>query len=110
MAVSKTQMPPGWVLNRLAAHILWETRSGTNDSFALLSPVSGSEFMVAMDTLTNVHSQLALSVAIQGLSQFYAAGKDGSFLLPRKVVSEENQSFIWISFTLVFVSTLQHLM
>lgn len=37
----------------------------TNDSFTLLSPVTGSKFMAATDTLINVHSSLAASVAIQ---------------------------------------------
>ena len=66
-------MLPGWLLNRLAACILQESHSRANDSLTLLSPVSGSKFMVATDTPINVHSPLALSVAIHGLSQFYAA-------------------------------------
>lgn len=55
-AGSGTQILPGWSLNRPAAYILQEPCSGTNDSFTLLSPVSGSKFMVAW-TLINVHSQ-----------------------------------------------------
>lgn len=73
MAVSRTQILPGWLLNRPAADILQESRSGPSDSFALLSPVSRSKFMAALDTLINVHSQLALSAATHDLSQFYAA-------------------------------------
>lgn len=65
--------------------------------------------MVAMDTLINVHPQLALTVANHGLSQFYAARKDGSLLPLRKVVSEENQYFIWMSLKLGFVATIQDL-
>lgn len=65
MAVSGTQILPGWLLNRPAAYVLQEPCSGTNDSFTLPSPLSRSKFMVALDTLINVHSQLALSVAIQ---------------------------------------------
>ena len=39
----------------LAACILQESRSGTNDSFTLQSPVSASKCMFAMDTLITVH-------------------------------------------------------
>ena len=73
MIVSRTQIQPGWLLNRPTAHILQESRSGTNDSFTLLSPVSRSKFMVAADALINVHSQLALSAATHDLSPFSAA-------------------------------------
>lgn len=62
-AVSGTQhLTACWTGSQRASH---RSLTPTNDSFTLPSPVTGSEFMVATDTLMNVHSSLAVSVAIQ---------------------------------------------